>query len=71
MAIRCKVERKRGETCCDRDTSELGAKKKLAAEGSGIVDVDSVWPNNFQVSVAFVPHLEKVYWNLRQKIGRT
>ena len=43
---------------------------KPAAEGSGIVDVDSVWPNNFRISVAHVPHLEKAYLNLRQKIGR-
>ena len=26
--------------------------------------------NNFLISVAYVPHLEKVYSNLRQKIGR-
>ena len=38
-----------------------------AAEGSGIVNVDSVWPNNFQISVDYVPYLEKVYPNLRQK----
>ena len=42
---------------------------KPAAEGSGIVDVDSVRPNNFHISVARVPHLERVYSNLRQKIG--
>ena len=40
-----------------------------AAEGSGIVDVDSVWPNNFQISVACVPHLEKFYSNLRQNFS--
>ena len=44
--------------------------EKPAAEGSGIVDVDSVWPNHFQMSVPYVPHLERVYSNLRQKIGR-
>ena len=33
---------------------------KPAAEGSGIVDVDSVWPNNFQISVAHVPHRESL-----------
>ena len=43
---------------------------RLAAEGSGIVDVDLVWPNDFQISVACVPHLEKVYSNLRQILGR-
>ena len=40
---------------------------KPAAKGSDIDDVDSEWPNNFQISVASVPHLEKVYSNLRQK----
>ena len=48
----------------------LASAGKPAAEGSGIVDVDSVRPNNFQKSVAHVPHLERVYSNLRQKIGR-
>ena len=42
-----------------------------AAEGSGIVNVDSVWPINFQISVDYGPHLEKVNSKLRQKIGRT
>ena len=42
---------------------------KPAAKGSDIVDVDSEWPNNFQISVA-LPHFEKVHSNLRQKIGR-
>ena len=42
-----------------------------AAEGSGIVNVDSVWPNNFQISVDYVPHLEKACSNLRKQIGRT
>ena len=41
-----------------------------AAEGSGVVNVDSVWPNNFQMSVDYVPHLEKVHSNSRKKIGR-
>ena len=43
---------------------------RLAAEGSGTVNVDSVWPNNFPISVGHVPHLEKVYSNLQQKLGR-
>ena len=43
---------------------------KPAAEGSGLVDVDSARPNHFHTSVAHVPHLERVYSNLRQKIGR-
>ena len=44
---------------------------RAAAEGSGIVNVDSVWPINFQISVDYGPHLEKVNSNLRQKMGRT
>ena len=40
------------------------------AEGSGIVNVDSVCPINFQISVDDVPHLEEVNSNLRQKLGR-
>ena len=43
---------------------------KPAAKGSDIVNVDSEWPNNDQISAASVPYLEKVYLNLRQKIGR-
>ena len=48
----------------------LASTGKPAAEGSSIVDVDSLWPNNFWISVAYVPHLQKVYSNLRQKLGR-
>ena len=48
----------------------LASAGKPAAEGSGIVDVDSARPNHFRTSVAHVPHLERVYSNLRQKIGR-
>ena len=48
----------------------LARAEKPAAKGLDIVDVDSEWPNNFQISVAYVPHLEKVYSNSRQKFGR-
>ena len=41
--------------------------QNLDLKSSGIVNVDSVWPNNFQISVAYVPHIEKIYSNLRQK----
>ena len=41
-----------------------------AAKGSYIVEVDSEWPKNYQISAASVPHLEKVYSNLLQKTGR-
>ena len=47
----------------------LARAEKPAAKGSNIVDVDSECPNDFQISGAYVPHLEKVYSNLRQTIG--
>ena len=53
------------------DAKTSASAVRPAAEGSGIVNVDSVCPNNFQISVACVPHLEKVCSNLRQNIGRT
>ena len=40
------------------DAKTIASAGRPAAEGSGIVNVDSVWPNNFQISVACVPHLE-------------
>ena len=61
------------ETCCYRNNKNLdflARAVKPAAKGSDIVDVDSEWPNNYQISAASVPHLENVYSNLRQKIGR-
>ena len=45
--------------------------RKLAAEYSDIKDEDaSKWPHNLRVSRADVPHLEKVYSNLRQQLKR-
>ena len=41
-----------------------------AVGGSDIVNVDSVRPNNFHIFVHYVPHDEKVFSNLRQKLGR-
>ena len=31
---------------------------------------DTVWPHNLHISTAYVPHLEKVISNVRQKFGR-
>ena len=31
---------------------------------------DTVWPHNLHISTAYVPHLEKVFENVRQKFGR-
>ena len=45
--------------------------RKLAAENSGINDEDdSKWPHNYRISRASVPHLEKVYSNLRRQLRR-
>ena len=49
----------------------LASAGRHAAGGSSIVNADAVWSNNFQISVACVPHLDKIYSNLGQKIGRT
>ena len=45
---------------------------KLAAENSDINDEDDSkrWPDNYCISRANVPHLEKVYSNLRQQLKR-
>ena len=56
------------ETNQDLDLSARA--RKPAAKGSDIVDVDSEWPNNYQIPAASVPHLEKVHSNLRMKICR-
>ena len=34
------------------------------------MDDDSNWPNNYHMSRVYVPHLEKVYSNLRQQLKR-
>ena len=44
--------------------------RRLAAENSDVIDDDSEWPNNYRIFRAYVPQLEKVYSNLRQKLGR-
>ena len=38
------------------------------AENSESIDGnDKVWPHNLQISTAYVPHLEKVFSNVRQR----
>ena len=44
--------------------------RRLAAENSDIIDDDTEWPNNYRLSRAYVPVLEKVYSNVRQKLAR-
>ena len=61
MAIRCKVERKRGERPAATETNqnldlEVRAGQR-APEGSSIVNFDSVSPDNLQVSVAYLTNL--------------
>ena len=74
MTIRCRDERKCGERLAATETNQnlslRASAERLAAEGSVIVNVDSVWTNNSQIFVGYVPHLEKVFSILRQKIGR-
>ena len=55
----------------NHDLSFQECARKLAAESSEINDEDdSGWPHNLPVSRANVPHLEKVYPNLRQQLKR-
>ena len=70
---RCKNERQCEETRCCRN--EPGSEKpecarKFAAENSDINDDDSKWPNDYHISLADVPRLQKVYSNLRRQLER-
>ena len=43
----------------------------LTAETTESIDGnDTVWPHNLHISTAYVPHLEQVFSNARQKFGR-
>ena len=42
----------------------------MAGNSESIDGNDTVWPHNFHTSTAYVPHLEKVFSNVRQKFGR-
>ena len=42
----------------------------MAKTSESIDGDDKVWPHNFHISTAYVPHLEKVFSNVRQKFGR-
>ena len=54
-----------------QDASLQECARKLAAENSDINDEDdSKWPHKYRMSRADVPHLEKVYSNLRQQLER-
>ena len=55
-----------------RESSE-GTRRLVAlmAENSEFIDGnDTVWLHNLHISTAYVPHLEKVFSNVRQKLGR-
>ena len=55
----------------NQDQSFQERARKRAAEYLDINDEDdSKWPHNLRVSGAHVPHLEKVYSNLRQQLKR-
>ena len=54
-----------------QDPSFQERARKLAAENFDINDEDdSTWPHNYRISRADVPHLEKVYSDLRQQLAR-
>ena len=64
------IARKLAAAGTNQDLSFQDCARKLAARNSEIIDDDdSEWPNNFHISRANVPHLEKVYSNLRQPRG--
>ena len=44
--------------------------RRPAATGKTQRIIDKDWPHNFEVSASVGGHLETLYWNLRQKIGR-
>ena len=63
--------RKLAASDTNQDQSFPERAQKLAAEFLDINNVDdSKWPDNLRVSRALVPHLEKVYTNLRQQLKR-
>ena len=57
-------DRKLAAAGTNQDQSFQERARKLADE------VDSKWPHNYRISRADVPHLEKVYSNLRQPLER-
>ena len=54
----------------NQDLSFQECARNFAAENSEIIVVDSKWSNNYHMSRVYVPHLEKVYSNLRQQLKR-
>ena len=55
----------------NQDLSFQECAKDFAAENSEINDEDdSKWPHKYRISRANVPHLEKLYSNLRQQLKR-
>ena len=48
----------------------LKSTRKLVASRNADIDgVGTIWPHNLRVSTAYVPHLEKVFSNVRQRYG--
>ena len=52
------------------DVNPSSSAGRLAPTGKTQKVIDEDWPHNFAVSASVVGHLEKVYSNLRQNIGR-
>ena len=48
----------------------LKSTRKLVATGNPDIDgTDRIWPHNLHISTAYVPHIEKVFSNVRQRYG--
>ena len=46
----------------------LKSTRKLVASGNSDIDgTGTIWPHNLHISTAYVPHLEKVFSNARQR----
>ena len=71
MANRCKVARELAAIDTSQGQSFPEIARKFAAKNLDIIDeYDSKWPHNLGVSRAEIPHLEKVYANLRRQLKR-
>ena len=48
----------------------LKSTRKLVASGNSDIDsTGKIWPHNLHISIAYVPHLQKVFSNVRQRYG--
>ena len=64
-----------GQLCRPSPQAEGQLCGEMWCEQTGVVKRsvhvrETVWPHNFHISTAYVPYLEKVFSNVRQKFGR-